>query len=75
VAFESPKRLPATLQMLAHADPQRPVAVCRELTKLHEEVARGTATELAGRYGERSPKGEVVLVVGAARPASSLQRE
>jgi 16S rRNA (cytidine1402-2'-O)-methyltransferase len=75
VAFESPKRLPATLEMLAHADPQRPVAVCRELTKLHEEVARGTAAELAERYGEHPPKGEVVLVVGAAHPASSLQRE
>jgi 16S rRNA (cytidine1402-2'-O)-methyltransferase len=75
VAFESPKRLPVTLEMLAHADPQRPVAVCRELTKLHEEVARGSAAELAERYRERPPKGEVVLVVGAARPASSLQRE
>jgi 16S rRNA (cytidine1402-2'-O)-methyltransferase len=75
VAFESPKRLPVTLEMLAHADPQRPVAVCRELTKLHEEVARGTAAELAERYGRHPPKGEVVLVVGAARPASSLQRE
>lgn len=75
VAFESPKRLPATLEMLAHADPQRPVAVCRELTKLHEEVSRGSAAELAERYGRHPPKGEVVLVVGAARPASSLQRE
>jgi 16S rRNA (cytidine1402-2'-O)-methyltransferase len=75
VAFESPKRLPVTLEMLAHADPRRPVAVCRELTKLHEEVARGSAAELAERYGKHPPKGEVVLVVGAARPASSLQRE
>jgi 16S rRNA (cytidine1402-2'-O)-methyltransferase len=75
VAFESPKRLPVTLEMLAHADPQRPVSVCRELTKLHEEVARGTAAELAERYGRHPPKGEVVLVVGAARSASSLQRE
>jgi 16S rRNA (cytidine1402-2'-O)-methyltransferase len=74
VAFESPRRLPATLQMLAHVDPQRPVAVCRELTKLHEEVSRGSAAELAKRYGERPPKGEVVLVVGAARSASSLER-
>ena len=39
VAFESPRRLPATLALLAARDPQRPVAVCRELTKLHEEVA------------------------------------
>jgi 16S rRNA (cytidine1402-2'-O)-methyltransferase len=66
VAFESPRRLSATLDMLAHVDPQRPVAVCRELTKLHEEVSRGSAAELAKRYGERAPKGEVVLVVGAA---------
>jgi 16S rRNA (cytidine1402-2'-O)-methyltransferase len=75
VAFESPKRLLATLQMLTHADPQRPVAVCRELTKLHEEVSRGSAAELAKHYGERPPKGEVVLVVGAMRSASSLQRQ
>jgi 16S rRNA (cytidine1402-2'-O)-methyltransferase len=64
VAFESPRRLSATLDMLALADPQRPVAVCRELTKLHEEVSRGTAAELAKRYREHPPKGEVVLVVG-----------
>jgi 16S rRNA (cytidine1402-2'-O)-methyltransferase len=66
VAFESPHRLSATLELLAHVDPQRPVAVCRELTKLHEEVARGTAAELAERYRDRAPKGEIVLVVGAA---------
>jgi 16S rRNA (cytidine1402-2'-O)-methyltransferase len=75
VAFESPRRLSATLEMLAHVDPRRPVAVCRELTKLHEEVSRGPAAELAKRYGERPPKGEVVLVVGATRSASSLQRQ
>jgi len=46
-------------------DPERPVAVCRELTKAHEEVVRGTAAELAARYGQSAPKGEVVLVVGA----------
>src|ERR671926_209485 len=42
----------------------RRVAVCRELTKVHEEVVRGSAAELAGRYADASPKGEVVLVVG-----------
>jgi 16S rRNA (cytidine1402-2'-O)-methyltransferase len=66
VAFESPQRLPATLALLAEVDPQRPVAVCRELTKLHEEVARGSAAVLAERYREHPPKGEVVLVVGPA---------
>ncbi|MEA2369267.1 MAG: rRNA (cytidine1402-2-O)-methyltransferase [Thermoleophilaceae bacterium] len=66
VAFESPRRLPATLRVLAELDPSRPVAVCRELTKVHEEVVRGTAAELAERYRDAPPKGEVVLVVGAA---------
>ena len=64
VAFESPKRVPATLAVLAEADPDRRVAVCRELTKVHEEVARGTASELAERYAGSPPKGEVVLVLG-----------
>jgi 16S rRNA (cytidine1402-2'-O)-methyltransferase len=66
VAFESPKRVGATLAVLAQVDPERPVAVCRELTKLHEEVVRGTASELAERYAGEAPKGEVVLVVGGA---------
>jgi 16S rRNA (cytidine1402-2'-O)-methyltransferase len=74
VAFESPRRLSATLDMLAQLDPQRSVAVCRELTKLHEEVSRGSASELAERYRAHPPKGEVVLVVGPTRSASSLQR-
>jgi 16S rRNA (cytidine1402-2'-O)-methyltransferase len=66
VAFESPRRLAATLALLAELDADRPVAVCRELTKLHEEVLRGTAAELAERYGQTPPRGEIVLVVGAA---------
>jgi 16S rRNA (cytidine1402-2'-O)-methyltransferase len=63
VAFESPRRLPATLRSLAAAEPARPVAVCRELTKRFEEVVRGTAAELAGRFAE-PPKGEITLVLG-----------
>jgi 16S rRNA (cytidine1402-2'-O)-methyltransferase len=69
VAFESPRRVAASLAVLASLDPQRPVAVCRELTKLHEEVVRGTAAELAERYAEAAPKGEVVLVIGPAAPS------
>jgi 16S rRNA (cytidine1402-2'-O)-methyltransferase len=69
VAFESPRRLGATLALLAESDPTRQVAVCRELTKLHEEVVRGTAAELAGRYDGAPPKGEIVLVLGPATPA------
>ncbi|HEX3688841.1 MAG TPA: 16S rRNA (cytidine(1402)-2'-O)-methyltransferase [Solirubrobacteraceae bacterium] len=66
VAFESPRRLGASLKTLAALDPDRPAAVCRELTKIHEEVVRGTAGELAERYGTTAPKGEIVLVVGPA---------
>ena len=64
VAFESPRRVPATLALLAESEPDRQVAVCRELTKLHEEVVRGSAAELAERYADAPPKGEVVLVFG-----------
>jgi 16S rRNA (cytidine1402-2'-O)-methyltransferase len=67
VAFESPHRLAATLATLADIDPERPAAVCRELTKVHEEVSRGTARELAERFAQPAPKGEVVLVVGGSR--------
>ncbi len=74
VAFESPRRLAATLELLALHDPQRPVAVCRELTKLHEEVRRGSASALAEHYRAAPARGEVVLVIGAADGArASLQ--
>ena len=66
VAFESPRRVGASLAVLAELDPSRPVAVCRELTKVHEEVVRGTAAELAARYADEAPRGEVVLVIGGA---------
>ena len=65
VAFESPRRLPATLRSLADALPERPVAVCRELTKQFEEVARGTAVEIAARFAE-PPRGEITLVLGGS---------
>ena len=68
VAFESPRRLAASLAALASVDGARPVAVCRELTKVHEEVVRGTASELAERYASAAPRGEIVLVVGGAPP-------
>ena len=70
VAFESPRRLPGTLALLAELDPEREVAVCRELTKAYEEIVRGSAAELAARYADKPPKGEIVLVVApsAERP-------
>jgi 16S rRNA (cytidine1402-2'-O)-methyltransferase len=72
VAFESPRRVSASLGVLAELDPSRPVAVCRELTKVHEEVVRGTAAELAARYSSDPPRGEVVLVIGGAPPVAGL---
>jgi len=69
VAFEAPGRVAATLRVLAEVDPERQVAVCRELTKVHEEVVRGTAAELAERYASEPPRGEVVLVVAGAPDA------
>ncbi len=74
VAFESPRRLAATLAVLAARDPARPVAVCRELTKLHEEVVRAPASELAERYRAHAPRGEIVLVIAPApaRPEGEI---
>jgi 16S rRNA (cytidine1402-2'-O)-methyltransferase len=71
VAFESPRRLAGTLALLAGRDPRRPAAVCRELTKLHEEVRRGAASDLYEHYRVNPPRGEVVLVVGAAEPGGA----
>ena len=66
VAFESPSRVGASLAVLAALDPERPVAICRELTKIHEEVVRGLAGDLAERYATTAPRGEIVLVIGGA---------
>lgn len=69
ILYESPKRLAATLVALAAALPDRRAAVARELTKLHEEVLRGTLAELAARVAAAGEvKGEVVLIVGPAEP-------
>ncbi len=67
VAFESPRRVGESLAALAAIAPDRPAAVCREMTKMHEEIARGTLAELARRF-RGDVKGEIVLVIG---PASS----
>jgi 16S rRNA (cytidine1402-2'-O)-methyltransferase len=74
VAFESPRRLPATLEGLARALPDRQAAVCRELTKRFEEVVRGTPVELAERFSE-PPRGEITLVIGPAAPAPAADED
>jgi len=74
VAFESPKRLSATLASLARFDSERELAVCRELSKHFEEVVRGRAGELAERF-EQEPKGEITLVIGPASRESAEAEE
>jgi 16S rRNA (cytidine1402-2'-O)-methyltransferase len=64
VLFEAPHRMQDTLRELAEHCPEREAAVCRELTKLHEEVLRGSLRELAD--AEREWLGEIVLVLGEA---------
>jgi 16S rRNA (cytidine1402-2'-O)-methyltransferase len=71
VVLESPLRLAGTLAELAEHAPGRAVAVCRELTKVHEEVWRGDAAGAAEVFSSRQVKGEVVLVVGGLPAADS----
>ena len=68
VCFESPFRLAATLQAACEALGDREAAVCLELTKVHERVARGFLAELAREFQGRAVKGEVTLVIAGANP-------
>ena len=70
VVLEAPNRVAPTLAELAAVDAGRPVAVVRELTKVHEEVWRGTLEEAATAFAAREVRGEVVLVVGGAPAAA-----
>jgi len=64
VFYESGPRLAATLTAIANAYGDRELAVARELTKKFEEVITGSSSELAERFAEQEPKGEIVLIVG-----------
>ena len=65
VFYESPHRVVKTLQQFAETfGPDRPVAVCREISKLHEEVVRGTLVEALEHFNQHAPKGEFVIIVG-----------
>lgn len=77
VVFEAPGRLAALLADLARIGlDERPAAVCRELTKLHETIRRGTIAELATVYEGETVKGEVTLVVaGAGEDAPDRDRD
>ena len=70
IFYEAPHKLAATLADLRDCfGAERPVSLCRELTKLHEEIWRTTLGEAADRYARESPRGEFVLVVRGAEPA------
>lgn len=68
VVFESPERLLKTLQDCLEAMGERPVSVCRELTKMHEEVYRGTFSGAVAYFGGKKPRGEIVIVIGKDDP-------
>ena len=64
IFFESPKRLKRTLNDLYIILGERPTVICRELTKIHEQIKRGTLSELIDYYSENNAKGECVILVG-----------
>ena len=65
IFYESPHKLLKTLQhFVEYFGSERPVSVSREITKLHEETIRGTASEVLQHYTQKPPKGEIVIVVG-----------
>lgn len=72
VFYESPKRVAATFAELAQRWPDRAAAVVRELTKLHEEVLRGTVKELAERLAEGEWQGEITVVLAGAPPVAPV---
>jgi len=67
--YEAPHRLRGTLEDLHAAFGDRPIALCRELTKLHEETRRTTLAQAVAYYQDNEPRGEYVLVVAGAAPA------
>lgn len=70
VFYEAPHKLLGTLADLYAAFGDRPITLCRELTKLHEETRRTTLAQAAAYYEENPPKGEFVLVVAGAEPTA-----
>ena len=69
IIYESPYRVCRTLSdLITYFGAERQVATCRELSKLHEEVRRGTLQELSEHFAETAPRGEFVIVVAGATP-------
>lgn len=77
ILYESPYRLVKTLgQLVEFFGPERKAAVCREISKMHEECRRGTVAELFGWYSQNEPKGEIVIIIsGAGYERGEAKRE
>jgi 16S rRNA (cytidine1402-2'-O)-methyltransferase len=75
VAFESPHRIRDALADLEHALGDRPIALCRELTKRYEEIWRGTVSKARAHYAKESPRGEFTLVIGGAEEGGRWNEE
>ena len=73
IFYEAPHKLVNTLEDLLEALGDRPAALCRELTKLHEETVRTTLSQALAHYRENAPRGEFVLVVAGAEPAEEAE--
>ncbi len=74
IFYEAPHRLRQTLAALLESLGDRPVTLCRELTKLHEELRRTTLAAAAAEYAEREPRGEYVLIVEGAGEGNSAEQ-
>ncbi len=76
IIYESPHRLPRLLEELSRTmGDDRQAAVCRELSKVHEDIRRGTLAELAAHYAETEPRGEIVVVVAGREETPEERRE
>ena len=74
IFYEAPHKLPTTLQDLEQAfGPERSLTICRELTKLHEEIRVTTVGDASAYYKENPPRGEFVLVMAGAQPCPAQE--
>ena len=65
IAYESPYRIKKTIALFKEIIPNNPICICRELTKVHEEIIRGTPQEIEVKIGKRDLKGEITLIIGS----------
>ena len=75
IFYESPHRVVKTLLQMAEVfGAERPMAACREISKLHEDCVRGTIAEVAAHFQTNEPRGEFVLIIGGGENAKQAAR-